>query len=326
MIPPFPIPEDILAANLKEAFGTHVKIIGSNALTGGARKKVIRLQLRGPIKEVVLLIWQNEHDYFGERDNPLSERSDRTAPILYKANSDLLLSAGVRVPQLYYFDASYRLFPYAYAVVEYIQGITFYEWLPDRSPDEVKILLGKISDCLNRMHRLRRDTYGTLLDDSRKSIPCHEQALGEACQGLTGLAESIDIVRENKMSVRQKLDELFQAIEPRTKYSFIHDELGPEEHLLIDARDEIVLIDVDGCHFFDLEREYAYLQLRFGNHFEYLKRDDLNEKRMQFYTFCLHITAAYGHYLLYQQGFPDPESLRGIYQGNIQKFLKLSMV
>jgi len=319
-----PIPEDILTNKLKDIFGSQAAIQTCSFLTGGARKKVIRLQLSGTLPDLVLLAWQNEHDYFCERDNAESDRSDRAAPLLYQANTDLLLSAGVRVPRIYYFDASNDPFPFAYALVEYVQAIPFYEWLPNHSLEEVEQLFGRVASCLDRMRLLHRNTYGTLLDDSVKRTACHELAHQEAVQGLAGLSEAFENVRMAKTRVERKLEALFQAIEPRHQYSFIHDELGPEEHLLIDQKGEIVLIDVDGCQFFDLEREHAYLKLRFGKYYAYLQRDDLDETRMQFYTFCLHISAAYGHYLLYQKGFPDPDMLRGILESNIQKFLHLS--
>lgn len=326
MFQSLPLHEDILVTHLKEVFGTQISLKSWNALTGGARKKVIHLKLTGTLKDVVLLVWQNEQDYFGERDNPESDRSDRIAPLLFKANTDLLLSAGVRVPQLYTFDASYQQFPFAYALVEYVQAVTFNEWLNTQSGEEIQNLFGNISNCLQRMHLIQRDNYGTILDDSPKLIPCHEQALQEASLDLKNLALAFETVRGNEIRIRQKLEELYQAISPRDRYSFIHDELGPDEHLLIGQGNEIFLIDIDGCHFFDLEREHAYLKLRFGRRYEYLERHDLDEKRMQLYTFCLHITAAYGHYQLYRKGYPNPESLRAIYEGNIQKFLNLSLV
>lgn len=321
MMKALPIPEDILTNKLKEIFGSQATIHKCDILTGGARKKVIRLQLSGTLPDLVLLVWQNEHDYFGERDNVESDRSDQAAPLLYQGNTDLLLSAGLRVPQIYYFDASYDPFPFAYALVEYVHAIPFNEWLPNHSQEEVEPLFGRIASCLDRLRLIKRNTYGTLLDDSVKRNACHDLAYQEAVQGLAGLAEAFENVRLAKTQVERKLEALFRAIEPRQQYSFIHDELGPDEHLLIDQKGEIVLIDVDGCQFFDLEREYAYLKLRFGNYYAYLQRDDLDEKRMQFYTFCLHISAAYGHYLLYQKGFPDPDMLRGIFEYNIQKFL-----
>lgn len=318
-----PIPEDILTNKLKDIFGSVAAFRNWSLLTGGARKKVIHLQLSGTLPDLVLLIWQNENNYFGERDNAESDRSDRMAPLLYQANTKLLLSAGVRVPQIYYFDASYDPFPFAYALVEYVQAIPFNAWMPNHTRAEVEPLFGRISSCLDRLRLIKRNTYGTPLDESVKPMACHELVHQEAIQGLAGLSDAFDNVRLAKTQVERKLQVLFQAIEPRQQYSLIHDELGPDEHLLIDQNGEIVLIDVDGCQFFDLEREHAYLKLRFGKYYAYLQRDDLDETRMRFYTFCLHISAAYGHYLLFKKGFPDPDMLREIFEYNIQKILKI---
>jgi hypothetical protein len=319
------IGEGILQSNLKKIFGSRVQIQNRVALTGGARKKVVRLQLSDGVPDLVLLFWQNEHDYFEERDNPDSDRSDRAAPLLYQANTKLLHIAGVHVPKIYGFDASYQQVPYAYALVEYVEAVPFNEWKTRPAQMSVQELFSRISACLNRMHCLSRDRYGNLLDSSLSSIPCHQLAFQEACRGLEGLVEWVESVQKGELIVRQKLEELYHAVQPRQHYCFIHDELGPDEHLLIDRNNQIVLIDVDGCHYFDLEREHAYLKLRFGEDYRYLHRDDLDEERMRFYTYCIHISAAYGHYLLYQKGYPEPEMLRGIYEHNIQKFLSLSL-
>ena len=142
MMNALPIPEDILTNRVKDIFGSQAAIQKCSFLTGGARKKVIRLRLSGTLPDLVLLAWQNEHDYFCERDNAESDRSDRTAPLLYRANTELLLSAGVRVPRIYYFDASYDLFPFAYALVDYVQAITFHEWLPNHTLEEVGRKMG----------------------------------------------------------------------------------------------------------------------------------------------------------------------------------------
>jgi hypothetical protein len=67
------------------------------------------------------------------------------------------------------------------------------------------------------------------------------------------------------------------------------------------------------CHFFDVEREFSYLKIRFGQDYETLDREDLDNVRMVFYTLCIRVSAAYGHDQLYWKGFPDPAMLRSIY-------------
>ena len=110
----------------------------------------------------------------------------------------------------------------------------------------------------------------------------------------------------------------------RAPYNFIHDELGPDEHTLIEKNGEITIIDLDSCHFFTVEREFSYLKIRFGQDYETLDREDLDNDLMAFYTLCIRVSAAYGQYQLYRKGFPDLAMLRSIYvwiSGNSWKSL-----
>ena len=319
-----PIPTEILTFQLRQVFGSHAKLVGYDALTGGARKKVFRLELAHHLPTVVLLAWQNEKDYFGERENSQSIRSDRQAPLLFQANTEPLTQYGVRVPKLYYFDSSCVHVPFSFALVEHLEAKTLNEWKHTRPEQEIPPIMLKIHVYLSKLHTIQRDTYGTTLDDSPKEITCYEQVLKDTYSELNGLGRAIDEVGKNESKVRKKLESLYQRIQPRNIFSFIHDELGPDEHLLIDEQDEIAIIDVDGCQFFDLEREHSYLKLRFAEHYHYLSRPDLDVARMQFYGLCLHISAAYGHYRLLVQGFPNADMLCSICEWNVQQLLRVS--
>jgi len=319
-----PIPTETLTFHLRQVFGSHAELVGYEALTGGARKKVFRLELAHHLPTVVLLAWQNEEDYFGERDNAQSIRSDRKAPLLCQANTELLTQWGVRVPKLYYFDNSCVQVPFSFALVEHLEAKTLNEWKRTHSEQEIPLIMSRIHTYLSKLHAIQRDTHGITLDDSPKQITCYEQVLKDTYSELNGLGRAIEAVAKNESKVRRKLEKLYQEIQPRNIFSFIHDELGPDEHLLIDEQDEIAMIDVDGCQFFDLEREHSYLKLRFAENYHYLSRPDLEVARMQFYGLCLHISAAYGHYRLLVKGFPDADMLRSVYEWNVQQLLRIS--
>ena len=319
-----PVPIEILTSHLRQVFGSRAELVGSDAFAGGARKKVFRLELSHHLPAVVLLAWQNEKDYFGERDNAQSIRSDQQAPFLFQANTELLTQCGVRVPKLYCFDSSGVHVPFSFALVECLEAKTLNEWKRTRSEQEIPLIMFKIRTYLSKLHAIQRNTYGTTLDDSPTDITCYEQVLKDTYSELNGLGKAIDVVGKNESKVKNKLESLYQQIQPRNIFSFIHDELGPDEHLLIDEQGEIAIIDVDGCQFFDLEREHSYLKLRFAENYQYLSRSDLDVARMQFYGLCLHISAAYGHYRLLVKGFPDADMLRSIYEWNVQQLLCIS--
>lgn len=74
------------------------------------------------------------------------------------------------------------------------------------------------------------------------------------------------------------LNQIYGNIEESDEYSFIHYELGPN-HVMVDENNVTYLIDIEGAKFFDVEMEYSFLQMRFGQNYYYLKRDNVNLKK-----------------------------------------------
>ena len=91
---------------------------------------------------------------------------------------------------------------------------------------------------------------------------------------------------------------------PRGRYGLIHGELGPD-HVLIDGHGQPVLIDIEGVMFFDVEWEHAFLELRFGEHYRWLREDGLDEERLRLYRLALHLSLIAGPLRLLDGDFPD---------------------
>jgi hypothetical protein len=76
---------------------------------------------------------------------------------------------------------------------------------------------------------------------------------------------------------------LAAAVRPRSVYGLIHGELGPD-HVLVGRLGRPVLIDIEGLMFFDVEREHAFLRIRFGDHYQMLNKGGLDEQRIDGYA------------------------------------------
>jgi hypothetical protein len=107
------------------------------------------------------------------------------------------------------------------------------------------------------------------------------------------------------------LKEMAAAVEPRADYGLIHGELGPD-HVLVNEQDEPVLIDIEGTMFFDVEWEQVFLGFRFGEHYERLRIDGLDERRMRFYRLAQHLSLVAGPLRLLDGDFPHREAMMGI--------------
>jgi hypothetical protein len=110
------------------------------------------------------------------------------------------------------------------------------------------------------------------------------------------------------------------AVPPRTRYGLIHGELGPD-HVLIDERGHPVVIDIEGVMFFDVEWEHAFLRLRFGEHYRWLRASDLDDRRLRFYGLALHLSLIAGPLRLLDGDYPDREPMLKIVEYNIARAL-----
>lgn len=207
-----------------------------------------------------------------------------------------------------------------FALVEHVRVQTFHEAL--RAGKSAPELLPRMREQLERMHALRRDHPGSLLGETAPRPP-HEDAYTNALAELSDLAGELPAVRARQAAIASRLEGLRKQILPRGDYCLVHGELGPDEHFLVDDSGAVVLLDVDNCEYHDLEREHAYLRIRFGEHYPALSCPGLDPQRMEFYTLCLHLSIAWGHRRLYTRGYPDPDSLREIYERHISRALDM---
>jgi hypothetical protein len=130
---------------------------------------------------------------------------------------------------------------------------------------------------------------------------------------------------ERVAAARAPLEDLTRqlavAVRPRSRYGLIHGELGPD-HVLIDGHGQPVLIDIEGVMFFDIEWEHAFLELRFGEHYRWLREDGLDQQRLRLYRLALHLSLIAGPLRLLDGDFPDRAPMLQIAQYNTARALE----
>lgn len=164
----------------------------------------------------------------------------------------------------------------------------------------------RIGDMLADMHANERLTHGKANQSGINTEKCHHLQIKNAKRDLDYAYQHIDSIRASHSNLLDTLYELESKIEPRSRYGFIHGELGPD-HVLINDKLEPYLIDIEGAEFFDIEHEHSFLQFRFGDYYRYLKNDTLDPNRMLFYRFHHHISLTSGGLRLLHRGFPNQQ-------------------
>jgi hypothetical protein len=100
----------------------------------------------------------------------------------------------------------------------------------------------------------------------------------------------------------------------------VHGALGPD-HVLVDGLGAPVLIDIEGLMFFDAEWEHAFLRLRFGPHYRWLRPAALDDERLDLYSLALYLSLVAGPLRLLDGDFPDREPMLAIAEHNLRRCL-----
>lgn len=128
---------------------------------------------------------------------------------------------------------------------------------------------------------------------------------------LSYASEYIDVIRRNQGKLLDMLYNLESKIEPRSRYGYIHGELGPN-HVLVTDQLEPCLIDIEGAGFYDIEHEHSFMEFRFGDFYRYLKNDNLDVNRKLFYQYHHHLSLISAGLKLVHRGYPDQQTAKGI--------------
>ncbi|MEV0619630.1 phosphotransferase [Nonomuraea sp. NPDC050404] len=303
-----------------EVFGANRGLDELERLRGGTKKGVYRLRADDG-RSAILYVWSEEENFWPDsRQNSLHASGLDT----FEAARNRLEGLGVRVPRLYLASRASEPRPYLssranglrgadVAVVEDVRGGTLEARL-QQDPAKAEPLLDRLAEGLRLMSRCRSPYTGEVLQVDAGAVAeeeCPETVMRWATKDLREAAGRVERIAAEREAFEAALKELGAAVRPRTDYGLIHGELGPD-HVLVDDRDEPVMIDIDGAHYFDIEWEHVFLRIRFGEHYERLRVDGLDEARMRFYQLAQHLSLVAGPLRLLDGDFPDREFMTWI--------------
>ena len=316
------LPDEPLRAILAAA-QQPTEVAATERLRGGSKKGVFRVRLAGG-GSVVLYRWQDTEDWWQEvregEPHPDDPFGDASGLPRFAAGHRQLTEAGVAVPRVLLLDDTGSRLPGDVAVVEDLPGGSL-EHLMAADPVAAQPVLHRLGESLRRMAALRHPTYGTLLDAERpKTLSLPEVVLQRAVGHLDAVAGREPRIGAVAGQLRDSLLQRAAAVRPRTGYSLVHAELGPD-HVLVGAGGRPVLIDIEGLLWADAEWEHAFLELRFGDAYPLLRVPGLDPDRLQLYRLAHYLALVDGPLRLLQTDFPGREGMRAIAEWNIGRAL-----
>ncbi|WP_229811124.1 phosphotransferase family protein [Streptosporangium pseudovulgare] len=278
----------------------------------------------------IVYIWDDAEDYWSAARIDEDDAEDHANPFSHASGIDLFVAAhtrletlGIRTPRIHSADRSRSHYPADIAVVEDVPGATL-EALLQQDPDGAQVPLSRLADALGAMQRHQGPGFGkvALIDDGgiSQGHSCERIVLDRALDDLAEAASRDTRIESGRDRLEDMVRGLAAAVRPRSEYGLIHGELGPD-HVLVDRYGHPVLIDIEGLMFFDVEWEHAFLRLRFGEHYRWLRRSGLDEQRLAFYTLATHLSLVAGPLRLLDGDFPDRDAMMGIAEHNLQQAL-----
>jgi hypothetical protein len=328
-----------LAGVVRAAFGPGPRLAAVDRLRGGSKKGVYRLTFDDGAT-VIGYLWNAAENYWpaGRRETGESHAdpfSDASGADLFEASHAYLDGLGVRVPQVYLLDRSRAAYPADIALVEDVPGESLETQL-ERGLPSADQALAQLGAAVSVLHQQRGPRFGKLAyvlrgaadqdgsaqDAASSQRSCEQVVLDRALADLDTAAARVERLAAARGPLADVTRGLAAAVPARAQYGLIHGELGPD-HVLIDNRGHPVIIDIEGVMFFDIEWEHAFLELRFGEHYRWLRASDLDEQRMRFYRLALYLSLIAGPLRLLDGDYPDREPMLEIVEANITRALAL---
>lgn len=292
---------------VKKHFGKERTLKDIERLLGGAQKHTYMATLDNGFKFVVY-VWDKSTNYFFDSERVDNNTFLSSSPLMFKLNNELMIKHGVRTPQLYYIDSNFEELTYAF--VEYIEGFDL-DYIIENQPNCLNEVLESLKESIDNLHEIKGNKVGQLNNLLGKSFNPINYCYEEAMQNIKYLIK-VDSDNSNiYLSLNELLENLMINIEKRSEFKLIHSELGPN-HVMADKNNNAYIIDIEGARFFDLEYEESFLKIRFDSNYKYLKGDNLDETRMEFYHICHCVGNLAGAYELLYKNYYDKEDVLGM--------------
>lgn len=315
-----------LAGAARAALGPGRRLEGVEPLAGGSKKGVYRLVMDDGTTAVAYL-WAEDENYWpaaeGDHD-PADPFSPGLGLDLFEAAHARLDALGVRVPALRLVDREGAHCPADLAIVEDLRGESLQALLA-RDPAAAAPVMERLRDSLEAMRGHRAPAFGKVAvvdaGAASRGTSCEEVVLDRALRDLAEAAARDPRIGGAHDRLEERLRHLAGTVRPRSRYSLVHGELGPD-HVLVDPEGRPVLIDIEGAMYFDVEWEHVFLRIRFDERYERLEADGLDQHRLRFYTLAQRLSLTAGPLRLLDGDFPDRELMAGIAEHNLNEALE----
>lgn len=178
-------------------------------------------------------------------------------------NTRLLTDIGIRVPRIIktgHFSANDN---FAYAYVECFEGVSLQEYL---QYGRIKDVSDKVGAELKKFYACGRDYYGPPIFSTGHTKSCQQLCYEHAVEEL-GIACGLDSDVEGiKNLVCRQLNNfmvIFSRQAGPAGYTLIHGEATPQ-HIWLLNDGTIGFIDIEGVKYFEIEFEYALLEMLYS--------------------------------------------------------------
>jgi Phosphotransferase enzyme family len=318
---------DRLSAAVRAAFGADRRIVATERLRGGSKKGVYRLRLdTGPT--AIAYVWSAAEDYWPARadsDNHADPFSHSSGLDLFDAAHRRLEALGIRSPRIYRVDAGGQPAQADVALAEDVRGGSLEALLRD-DPERGAMCLAQLAEALDEMQRCAGPGFGKVAfvdaGGTSHGLSCEQVVFDRALDDLAEAAARDARIAAVRGHLADRLRELRDAVRPRSAYSLIHGELGPD-HVLVDGNGRPVLIDIEGLMYFDVEWEHVFLRIRFGEHYDVFRTSGLDRRRLDLFMLAMRLSLVAGPLRLLDGDFPHRAEMQGIAEHNLQQALTL---
>ena len=253
-------------------------------IRGGISKQVYKISTQA--ESYMLYIWLRPYD------GALTENQIDGVEYLFPDgfqyfvyNTELLCNIGVRVPKIitsgHYMDSNFN-----FAIVECFKGISLDEYI--QNSGNISMFADKIADTMSKLSIQKRNYYGSPMEIKPNNISAAQLIFNFYAEELSiayRLDSEINDLKENILILMQKKFSKIGETDNQ-EYSLVHGELTPP-HIFILDDGEIGLIDIEGVKYFDVEYDWAVIDLMYSGKIPL--PDTINMKKVEFYKICLKI-------------------------------------
>jgi hypothetical protein len=272
----------------KVMLGSSFELSRSEQIFGGIAKTTFRVHGRHAAEQYIVQVWKEPHGELTSLDTSASRLLWPGGSEVFEANTNSLLSHGVRVPRIVASCRDRLVCPYHVAILEFVDAPAL-ENIGSRAHSANTHR--QVGRALGALHSITREQPGSLLASGQvQALDCQAVCLQVAKEDLCIARLYDEYVRFQEERIEETLEAMLltRGAAPR---NFVHGDLGGQ-HILVG--EEVWFIDVEGAQFFDLEWEYCVLGLpmmdllseEFLDAYRSCCTTELSDTKLRFYRIC----------------------------------------